>query len=630
MRNFPFGRVCLVAAAVALIPADVESQSFPEELYENLRWDNVGPARGGRSTAVAGSDARPLEYYFGATGGGLWKSSDAGTTWRNVTDDQIGSSSVGAVQVCESDPDVLYIGTGETQLRGNIQQGDGVYRSDDAGETWTHIGLRETQNVARIRIHPADCETVWVAAFGKHSAPNAERGIFKTTDGGQSWDKVLYRDERTGAVDLTMEPGNPDVLYAALWEAWRKSWGMSSGGPGSGLFKSVDGGETWNEITRAPGLPEGTVGKIGVTVSPADPDRVWAIIENDEGGVFRSDDAGLTWERVNRERNLRQRAFYYTRIYADPQDPETVYALNTGFYRSTDGGETFTGIDVPHGDNHDLWIAPSEPDRMIESNDGGANVSFNGGVSWTDQDFQTAQFYRVMTTDHFPYHICGAQQDNSTACIAPRGWDHLYGGDAGERYLYDAGGGESGYIASNPDRPHIMYAGSHSGTLTRKNQQTGQERAINVWPENPMGQSSASLVERVQWTFPIVFSHHDSNVLYTTSQHVWKTTNEGQSFTRISGSDLGRLGRRARAHHPKRLGPRADVDEHHTARRAGLRAHQHDRGVAHDAGQGVRVRDPLPRRRRSQPLHLEDRRLRPELDQDRRWHPVRRLRSSHA
>jgi photosystem II stability/assembly factor-like uncharacterized protein len=535
MEDLLSTRVWLAAvAALSLLGADATAQTFPAELYENLRWENLGPSRGGRSTAVAGSDARPYEYYFGATGGGLWKSIDGGTTWSNVTDHKISSASIGAVQVCAADPDVVYIGTGETQLRGNVQQGDGVYRSDDGGETWTHLGLTEAQNFARIRIHPDDCDVAWVAAFGKHSASNPERGVYKTTDGGGSWSKVLYRDERTAAVDISMEPGNPDVLYAALWEAWRKSWGMSSGGPGSGLFKSVDGGETWNEITRAPGMPEGVIGKIGVAVSPADPNRVWAIVENDQGGVFRSDDAGLTWDRVNESRDLRQRAFYYTRVYADPQDRDVMYAVNTGFYRSTDGGETFSSISVPHGDNHDLWIASNEPDRMIESNDGGANVSVTGGESWTDQDFPTAQFYRVTTTNHFPYHVCGAQQDNSTVCVPSRGWDHLYGGDARERFLYDAGGGESGYIASNPDRPWIIYAGSHSGTLTRKNTQNGQERAINVWPENPMGQSSASLVERVQWTFPIVFSPHDSNVLYTTSQHVWKTTNEGQSFTRIS------------------------------------------------------------------------------------------------
>ena len=319
MKDLLFERSWFVAVlAVAVIAADAQAQSFPTELYDNLRWENIGPARGGRSTAVAGSDARPLEFYFGAAGGGLWKSSDAGTTWDNVTDHQIESASVGAVQVCAADPDVVYIGTGETQLRGNIQQGDGVYRSEDGGETWSHLGLREGQNFARIRIHPNDCETAWVAALGKHSAPNPERGVYKTTDGGQTWSQVLYRDERTGAVDITMEPGNPDVLYAGMWEAWRKSWGMSSGGPGGGLFKSVDGGDTWTELTQAPGMPEGVLGKIGVAVSPADPDRVWALIENDEGGVFRSDDAGLTWERINADRNLRQRAFYYTRVYADP------------------------------------------------------------------------------------------------------------------------------------------------------------------------------------------------------------------------------------------------------------------------------------------------------------------------
>ncbi len=522
---------------------------YDEKLYDALQWQNVGPDRGGRSIAVAGSNARPLEYYFGATGGGLWKSTDAGQTWTPVTDGQITSASIGAVQVCEADPDIVYIGGGETQLRGNIQQGDGVYKSEDGGETWRHVGLREAQNVARIRIHPTDCNTAWVVAFGKHSAANPERGIYKTTNGGETWRRVLYRDPRSGGVDLTVDPGNPAVMYAALWEAWRKSWGMSSGGPGSGLFKSTDFGETWKEITRNDGLPQsGVVGKIGVAVSPAAPWRVYAIVEHENGGVFRSDDGGETWARTNDERRLRQRAFYYTRIYADPLDPDVVYALNTGLYRSRDGGETFQSIRVPHGDNHDLWVAPDDPDRMINGNDGGANVSFNGGETWTEQDYPTAQFYRVVTTNHEPYFICGAQQDNSTACVPSRGWGHWarQGGGSGSFY-FAPGGGESGYIANSEADPNIFFAGSYGGYLTRFDYRTGQQRAVNVWPENPMGESAEDIRERVQWTFPIVFSHHDPGVLYTASQRVWKTTDEGQSWEPIS-PDLTR-------HAPRTMGP---------------------------------------------------------------------------
>ena len=536
------GRVFRVFVAVlATVPlygvaaGRVEAQTYPAELYDALEWTNVGPARGGRSTATAGSDARPLEYYFGATGGGLWKTTDGGTTWAPVTDGQINSASVGAVQVCESNPDVVYIGTGETELRGNIQQGDGVYKSTDAGETWIHMGLAETQNISRIRIHPQDCNMAWVAALGVHSAENVERGVFKTTNGGITWDKVLYRDPRSGAVDLTVDPNNPAVMYAALWEAWRKSWGASSGGPGSGLFKSVDFGETWTEITRNPGLPqEGLMGKIGVALSPAAPHRVYAMVENDDGGVFRSDDAGANWTRVNEERNLRQRAFYYTRIYADPQDPDVVYALNTGLYRSRDGGETFTAIRVPHGDNHDLWIAPSDPDRMINGNDGGANVSFNGGRTWTAQDYSTAQFYRVMTTNHQPYWICGGQQDNSTACIPSKGWGHLSRAAGTPNFLIAVGGCESGNVANSRTNPDIFFAGCYGGSLSRYNHANGALRMVNVWPENPMGQSAEDLTERVQWTFPIVFSHHDPNVLYTGTQKLWKTTNDGHSWEQIS------------------------------------------------------------------------------------------------
>ncbi len=530
MRSLRF--VLFLFAVMPISPA--HTQTYSENLYDALQWQNIGPARGGRSIAVAGSDARPLEYYFGATGGGLWKSTDGGTTWMPVTDGKINSASVGAVQVCESNPDVVYIGTGETQIRGNIQQGDGVYKTTDGGSTWRHLGLAETQNIARIRIHPTDCNTVWVAAFGVHSMPNPERGIYKTTNGGETWRKVLERDENTGGVDLAVDPKNPAILYAALWEAWRKSWGMSSGGPGSGLFKSTDFGESWTEITRNPGLPQGLIGKIGVALSPAAPHRVWALVEAEDGGVFRSDDAGASWTLMNDERMLRQRAFYYTRVYADPQDPNVMYALNTGLYRSRDGGNTFQGIRVPHGDNHDLWIAPSDPDRMINGNDGGANVSFNGGQTWTAQDYSTAQFYRVMTTHHDPYIICGAQQDNSTACIPSEGWGHLSENAGGPNFLFQVGGCESGYIANDPENPDIYYAGCYGGSLSRYNHANGQTRAINVWPENPMGQSSEDLIERVQWTFPIVFSHLEPDVLYTGTQKLWKTTNEGQSWEQIS------------------------------------------------------------------------------------------------
>ncbi len=533
MKQWP-SIISIGLALALLLPVGLLGQEFPlDELTNTMRWQNVGPDRGGRSIGVAGSDARPNEYYFGATGGGLWKTEDGGTTWRPVTDGKIASSSVGAVAVCEADPDVVYIGTGETELRGNVMQGDGVYKSTNGGRTWTHMGLKETQNISRIRVHPTDCNTAWVAAFGVHSMPNPERGVYKTTDGGESWEQVLFRDDRSGAVDLSVHPSNPDIIYAALWEAWRKSWGMSSGGPGSGLFRSNDGGESWTEITRNPGLPqEGLIGKIGVAVSPVDPNRVYAIVENEEGGVFRSDDGGDSWTRTNDERKLRQRAFYYSRIYADPEDVDRVYVLNTAFYRSDDGGDSFDRtLRVPHGDNHDLWIAPSDPDRMINANDGGANVSVNGGQTWTEQDYPTAQFYRVITTAHEPYMICGAQQDNSTACVAPRGWSHL---SAAEHFYFGVGGCESGYIAPHPVDPDIYYAGCYGGSLSRFDYSDGQTRAVDVWPENPMGQSAEDLLERVQWTFPIVFSHQDPNVLYTGTQKVWKTTNEGQSWEAIS------------------------------------------------------------------------------------------------
>ena len=516
--------------------------------FGSLRWRNIGPARGGRSIAVAGSVARPFEYYMGATGGGLWKTSDGGALWRPVTDGQIHSSSVGAVAVAGSNPDVVYIGTGESEIRGNIIQGDGAYKSTDGGKTWTHIGLVETQVISKIRVHPANPDLVYVAAFGHHARPNAERGVFRSKDGGKTWERILFRDDKTGAIELILDPHNPQVVYAALWEAYRNSWEMSSGGPGSGLFKSTDGGDHWSEISRNPGLPRGTLGKIGIAVSPADSNRVYAQIEAEDGGFFLSDDAGATWKKVNERRDLRQRAFYYSRVYADPKATDTVYELNVNFMKSVDAGKTWTQIRPPHGDNHDLWIAADNPARMIEANDGGATVSVTGGETWTPETMSTSQIYHVITTGHVPYHVCGAQQDNTTACVssvAPAGGPGGAGGSANQVF-YSVGGGESGYIANDLRNPDVFYAGSYGGLITRLDRRTGQERAINPYPDNPMGYASADIAERFQWTFPIVIAPTDPNILYVASQHLWKSTNEGQSWTKVS-PDLTR-------HDPRTMG----------------------------------------------------------------------------
>src|SRR6266567_3215554 len=378
---------CVAATVLFAAPA------YDPAIFSNLQWRSIGPLRGGRSIASAGSSSRPLEYYFGAVGGGLWKTGDGGLTWRPVTDGQIHSSSVGAVAVAESNPDMVYIGMGEVALRGNIMQGDGIYKSTDAGKTWTHAALADSQVVSRIRVHPWNADIVYAAVFGHPYGPNTERGVFRSKDGGETWEKVLYKSDHAGAVDLCMDPHDPNVLYAAIWDANRTSWSLTSGGPDSGLYKSTDGGDHWTELTRNPGLPKGVIGKIGVTVSGADGNRVYAIVENENGGVFISDDAGASWKPMSQDRRLRQRAFYYSRIYADPKAKETVYVLNTGMYRSTDGGKTYRQLRPPHGDNHDLWIDPTNPQRMINSKDGGGNVSINGGQTWTGQTFATAQLY---------------------------------------------------------------------------------------------------------------------------------------------------------------------------------------------------------------------------------------------
>ena len=532
------GLVGVLASAVLIWQPEPSAQTagtVDPSLYSGMRWRSVGPARGGRSLAVGGSESRPLEYWFGATGGGAWKTTDGGTNWTPMTDGKITTSSIGSLAVCQSNPDVVYIGGGETQLRGNIIQGDGVYKTTDGGTKWDHLtDLRDSQAIARLRVHPTNCDIVYAAVLGQIYNPHPQRGIFKSADGGKTWRRTLYRDDKTGGVDISIDPKNPNVIFASLWEANRTPWSMSSGGPGSGLFKSTDGGDSWTEITKNQGLPTGLWGKVGVSVSGADGNRVYTLIENEAaGGLYVSDDAGTSWKLINDSRNMRQRAFYYTRVYADPVEKDTVYVLNVQFFKSTDGGKTTTTIRVPHGDNHDLWISTTDNKRMVQSNDGSANVSVNGGQTWTRQDIPTGQFYNVITTRHVPYHICGAQQDNSTACVGSQA-----NPGAGEGSLppifYAAGGGESGYIAPDPKDLNVFFAGSYGGYLSRLDRETGQQRAVNIYPNNPMGYSSIDIKERFQWTFPIVFSPVDPKVLYATSQHVFRTTNEGQSWERIS------------------------------------------------------------------------------------------------
>ncbi|MCU1263664.1 MAG: hypothetical protein JWO80_6549 [Bryobacterales bacterium] len=524
-----------VFALFFVVSFAMAADGYDAGFFNALKWRNIGPNRGGRSITSVGSAARPLEYYFGAVGGGLWKTTDGGNSWKPVTDGQIASSSVGAVAVAESNPDVVYIGMGETELRGNIMQGDGVYKTTDAGKTWKPVGLADTQAISRVRVHPTNPDIVFVSALGHPYGPNEERGVFRSTDGGKTWKKVLYRNDRVGAVDLCFDPHDPNVLFAAMWDVYRTPWLLNDGGPGSGLFKSTDGGDHWTEITRNPGLPLGTIGKIGVSVSGGDSKRVYAIVEADDGGVFRSDNAGATWTKVSEDRKVRQRAFYYSRIYADSKDKNTVYVMNTAFFKSTDGGKEYKAVRVPHGDNHDLWIAPDDPKRMINSNDGGANVSFNGGETWSGQPFATAQLYHVATTHDYPYHVCGAQQDNTTICVpSDTAANRRDPRSPAGSWMYAVGGGESGYIAPDPRHPNLFYAGSQGALLTKYDRSTGKSRDIQVYPLFFSGMAANALKERWQWTFPIVFSPKDPKILYTSSQHLWKTTNDGQSWDCIS------------------------------------------------------------------------------------------------
>ena len=513
---------------------EIENPNVNPAILGGLNYRNIGPFRGGRSVAVAGHDDQPYIYYTGFTGGGVYKTTDGGATWYNVSDGFFKTGSVGAIDVADSDPNVIYVGMGETDIRGNMSAGDGMYRSTDAGKTWTWLGLGETRFIGDIEIHPENPDVAWVAAMGKLFGPveSSERGIYKTKDGGKTWNKVLFKDAKTGAVDIAVDPNNPRILFAAMWEAYRSPWEMSSGGEGSGLYKSVDGGESWTEITQNPGMPKGLVGKIGVSVSPANSNRVFAIVENATGGgLFRSEDGGNNWRRVSANRNLRQRAWYYSKVVADPVNEDVVYVLNVGFWKSKDGGVNFDRIGTPHGDHHDLWIATNNPERMVVADDGGGQVTYNGGEGWSSYyTSATAQIYQVVTDNQFPYMIYGAQQDNSTFAIRSR----TSGGSIGERDWWPVAGGESGYIAPDPENPNVTFGGSYGGYLNKYDSELGLSDRIDVWPDNPMGGGAKDAKYRFQWTFPIVISPHNPNVLYATSQHVHRSTDEGMSWETIS------------------------------------------------------------------------------------------------
>ena len=509
-------------------------------------------------TAVAGSTARPDEYYMGTTGGGVWKTTDFGKTVVPVTDAYFGGT-IGSIDVQQSNPDVVWVGGGETPIRGNVSHGDGVWKSTDAGKTWQYMGLKETQYIARVRIHPTNPDIVYVGALGHVFGPNKERGVYRTTDGGKTWKNILFRNDSTGVADLIMDPSNPKVIYASFWQAGRKPWLLVSGGMGSGIFKTTDGGDTWTEITRNPGLPQsGPLGAIGITVSPAKPSRLWAIIEHESnGGVYRSDDAGATWTFMTGDRNLRQRAWYYSKLYADPKDTNVVYGPQVSPLISKDGGKTFAR-GFGGGDNHDIWIDPTDPKRVAVAHDNGLILTKDGGTTSTRVAVPTGQYYHVHLTNHFPYHVCGAKQDAGSSCGPVRetvqGGRGGFGGAAASATpaspfatFYSVAGGESGYISSNPSDPDIMYGANYGGSMDMLNRRTGKSTSLDPWPLNPMGHDAKDSKYRFQWTYPIVHSPHDANTIYVGSNVVFRSTNGGTTWTPIS-RDLTR-------NDPRTLGP---------------------------------------------------------------------------
>src|SRR5215212_12057699 len=517
----------------------VPSAAAASPNFDALRWRCIGPPRGGRVVAVAGDPVNRMTFYFGACAGGIWKTEDGGVFWRCVSDGYMGTSAVGSIAVAPSDPNVIYAGTGETAIRLDVSYGDGMYKSTDAGRSWKHIGLKNSKFIGRICIHPQNPDLVYVAVLGDIFGPNSERGVYRSKDGGATWERILYRSDVAGTIDLTMDPNNPRLLFASMWEAKRNFWNISSGGPGSGLFRSTDGGDTWEEISTRPGLPTGMLGKIGVSISPARSGRVWALIEaeGDKTGLYRSDDFGLRWTMVSPNRDLMHRPWYYTHVFADPGHADTVYVTNLQMWKSTDGGATFNEVTTRHGDNHDLWIDPDNPRRMIEGNDGGTNISFNGGESWsTIYNQKTAQFYRIDIDNQYPYRVYGTQQDNTSISVPSASeWGVITLADCSY-----PGTGESGFIAVDPRDHNIVYVGAigsspgGAGALQRYDHRTRQIQLVNVWPEESTGIAPEDLKYRFAWTFPIVFSPHDPGTLYAGGNCVFRTRDEGMNWERIS------------------------------------------------------------------------------------------------
>jgi len=510
--------------------APSEATKPEEKPFKGMRYRLIGPFRGGRSLTAAGIPGDPTTYYFGATGGGVWKSTDGAMTWSSVFDKE-GTSSIGSLAVANSNPGVIYVGTGEACIRGNISHGDGVYKSLDGGKTWKNVGLRDSRAIGKVIVNPTNSDIAFVAALGHPFGPNPERGIFRTTDGGKNWEKVLYKDENTGGIDVAFDPHNPNILFASLWQARRTAWSMSSGGPGSGIYRSNDGGTTWKHLEEH-GLPKGPYGKIGIAVA-ANSDRVYALIEahNPDGGLYRSDDAGETWVQVNPSHSLWQRPWYYMHVIADPKDENVLYIMDVDAYKSTDGGHLFNKIKIPHGDNHGLWIDPRDTRRMIASNDGGVTVTLDGGKNWTPQDNQpTAQFYHVITDTATPYRVYGPQQDSGTVAIASRSDER----EIDRSDWYDVGGGEAGYIAPYPPDPNIVYAADYQGNITRFDKHTGQIKAITEQPELSDAHGAANLDHRFQWTAPVMISPNDPNTLYHAGERLFKTTDGGVHWQAIS------------------------------------------------------------------------------------------------